>query len=31
MTELELKYGLNPNQTPARLTRKGGGALPSRC
>ncbi|MCI8526108.1 MAG: phosphoribosylaminoimidazolecarboxamide formyltransferase [Oscillospiraceae bacterium] len=28
MNELELKYGLNPNQTPARLTRKGGGALP---
>ena len=28
MNELELKYGCNPNQTPARLFMKDGGALP---
>lgn len=28
MNELELKYGCNPNQTPARIFRKDGGALP---
>ncbi len=28
MTELELKYGCNPNQKPARLFMEGGGALP---
>ncbi len=28
MTELELKYGCNPNQKPARLTMRGGGELP---
>ncbi|MBR7057014.1 MAG: phosphoribosylaminoimidazolecarboxamide formyltransferase, partial [Oscillospiraceae bacterium] len=28
MTELELKYGCNPNQKPARIYRKDGGELP---
>ena len=28
MHELELKYGCNPNQKPARIFRKDGGALP---
>jgi len=28
MDELELKYGCNPNQTPARVFRKDGGTLP---
>ena len=28
MTELELKYGCNPNQKPARLSMKDGGDLP---
>ena len=28
MTELELKYGCNPNQTPARVFMEDGGALP---
>ncbi len=28
MTELTLKYGCNPNQTPARVFMDGGGALP---
>ena len=28
MKELELKYGCNPNQKPAKLYRKDGGDLP---
>jgi len=28
MTDLPLKYGCNPNQKPARLYRRDGGALP---
>ena len=28
MKELELKYGCNPNQKPARLFLRGGGELP---
>ena len=30
MEKLELKYGCNPNQKPAYLTRSGGGDLPFR-
>ena len=30
MEKLELKYGCNPNQKPAYLTRAGGGDLPFR-
>ena len=29
MNELELKYGCNPNQKPARVFMKDGGDLPS--
>ena len=28
MNELELKYGCNPNQKPARIFLQGGGDLP---
>ena len=28
MNEFQLKYGTNPNQKPARIFRKDGGALP---
>ncbi len=31
MKELELKYGCNPNQKPARIFMKDGRDLPSEC
>ena len=30
MNELELKYGCNPNQKPARIFMRDGGELPDR-
>ena len=31
MNELELKYGCNPNQKPARIFMRDGPTCPSRC